>query len=328
MNQPTFCADGSRAVAENPIGNASTHRVYVLIECPTPWEYRALESSPIPSDLKTLPKELYDQGKPARFLLIHNSKLAQPQQHRVIILEGQEGWSQGYKKQEYQVNDLGEIPAIVEQVLAGSPPVENAVESQTRDFLVCTHGSHDQCCARYGKPFFYAANQLIEELSLGDQVRVWEASHFGGHRFAPTVIDFPSGRYYGGLEPTALKAILQQTEVPEAFAHMYRGWGILPETAQVLEQTLILQEGWNWFQNRVFLPVQVIKKSDTEELVTLWYQQPNGKVGGYEASVVHDPNENICIYGSCHASHPSTFINWKVTQVKPLKADQMLSSSA
>lgn len=58
--------------------------------------------------------------------------------------------------------------------------------------------------------------------------------------------------------------------------------------------------------------VQVIKKSDTEELVTLWYQQPNGKVGGYEASVVHDPNENICIYGSCHAFHPSTFINWKV----------------
>ncbi|PNW52060.1 UNVERIFIED_CONTAM: hypothetical protein BEN50_10600, partial [Euhalothece sp. KZN 001] len=236
------------------------------------------------------------------------------------------GWSKGYQKSEYQVNDLVESPAIIEAHLAGHPITENVVETNTRDLLVCTHGSHDQCCARYGKPFFYAANQLITELSLSDQVRVWEASHFGGHRFAPTVIDFPSGRYYGGIEPSILRNILQNTGEYQGFEKMYRGWGILPETAQVLEQKLILQWGWDWFQNRVFVPVTITEKSDMEQLVTLWYQEPSGTVGGYEGKVVHDPNESICIYGSCHASQPSTFLNWKVEKIQALTTDETLSS--
>ena len=325
MNQPFFCADGSRAVQENPIGQASTHRAYVLIECPTPWPYRALDSSLLPSRLKALPQELYEVGKPVRFLLIYNQKLVQPQSYRIIILERQEGWSQGYYKQVYQVHDLADVPTIIEKHLAGNPPTEKAVDDHKRDLLVCTHGSHDQCCARYGKPFFYAATQLIEKLSLNDSVRVWEASHFGGHRFAPTVIDFPSGRYYGGINSSALASLLQQTDY-EIFRHIYRGWGILPETAQVLEQALILEWGWAWFENQVFRPVEVIEKSETEQLVTLWYQKPDGTVGGYEARVVNDPDKNLSLYGSCHADHPSTFIKWKVASIKPLTADVLLAN--
>jgi len=319
MNQPMFCAEGSRAVQENPIGHASVHPYYVLIECPTPWPYQALESPPIPSSVKALPNNLYQAGKPTRFLLIYNQKLALPQQYRVIILQQQQGWSQGYQKREYHINDLAEVPWLVEQDLAGNPQTEYAVSSQVRDLLVCTHGSHDQCCARYGKPFFYEASQLIDHLSLKDGVRVWEASHFGGHRFAPTVIDFPSGRYYGKINASALGHILQQTDDYDVFRHVYRGWGILPRTAQVLEQSLILQWGWNWFQNGVFVPVNVIEKRETEQLVTLWYQQPHGTVGGYQARVVHDPHENIGIYGSCNDAQRSTFINWKLAEFQKIR---------
>ncbi len=317
MNQPMFCAEGSRAVQENPIGHASIHPYYVLIECPTPWPYQALESSPLPPDVKTLPNYLYQTGKPSRFLLIYNQKLALPQTYRVIILKRQKGWSQGYNKREYHLNDLADVAGIVEQDLAGNPPTENVVSNQVRDLLVCTHGSHDQCCARYGKPFFYEANQLIDQLSLNQSVRVWEVSHIGGHRFAPTLIDFPSGRYYGKISTSELSHILQQIDNYEVFSHVYRGWGILPRTAQILEQHLILQWGWEWFQNRVFLPVNVIEKSETEQLTTLWYQQPDGTIGGYQGRVIHDPNENICIYGSCNASEPSTFINRKLAEVQP-----------
>ncbi|NBD33519.1 MAG: sucrase ferredoxin, partial [Cyanobacteria bacterium] len=313
MNQSLFCADGSRAVQENPIGQASTHRVYVLIECPTPWEYHALDSSPLPSRLKELPREFYEAGNPVRFLLIYNQKLALPHHYRVMILEREAGWSQGYHKQVYQVNDLAAVPAIVEEHLAGNPPTENAIDDHKQDLLVCTHGSHDQCCARYGKPFFYEATKQIENLGDQQSVRIWEASHFGGHRFAPTVIDFPSGRYYGGIDASALLRLLQQTPGNyEIFRHIYRGWGILPETAQVLEQALILQWGWAWFENQVFLPISVTEISETEQSVELWYQQPNGQVGGYHGRIVYDPQETLCIRGSCSATKVSSFIQWRV----------------
>ena len=73
--------------------------------------------------------------------------------------------------------------------------------------LVFTHGSHDNCCARYGNPFYFNAKNIISGLSL-DNVRISRFSHFGGHRFAPTMIDSPQGRYYGNLDQESFKSIL------------------------------------------------------------------------------------------------------------------------
>ncbi|MFD4366190.1 sucrase ferredoxin [Rhodococcus sp. NPDC058521] len=69
-------------------------------------------------------------------------------------------------------------------------PVENPV------VLVCAHGKRDQCCAVFGRPI---AAALASE--FGDDV--WECSHTGGHRFAPSMILLPSGYTYGRLGAAA-----------------------------------------------------------------------------------------------------------------------------
>ena len=56
--------------------------------------------------------------------------------------------------------------------------------------MVCTHGNIDAACARFGYPIYQQLRQNYATQSL----RVWRCSHFGGHQFAPTLIDFPSGR--------------------------------------------------------------------------------------------------------------------------------------
>lgn len=58
--------------------------------------------------------------------------------------------------------------------------------------LVCAHGKRDQCCAVLGRPI---AARLSTE--FGDTV--WECSHTGGHRFAPSMILLPTGYTYGRL---------------------------------------------------------------------------------------------------------------------------------
>ena len=326
INQLPSCADSSRAISENIIGSASIYQVYVLLECPTPWESDALTSPQIPQSVRELPDRLYAAGHSIRFLLIHNHRLKRSDdKKRVLIFRRQDGWFQEYDKQEFLVDSLEAVPAIVEVYLS-NPRNNNLspVKTATRDLLVCTHGSHDRCCARYGKPFYCAANKLVKNLEL-ENVRVWQTSHFGGHRFAPTVIDFPSGRYYGGIDLFSLGMMLQRSTNCAFFKSIYRGWGVLPNAVQVLEQELILSWGWDWFDNEIKLPVSVKCLNETEQLVDLWYKKPDGTVGGYRSQIVQDPSQTVSIRGSCASPKISTFIKWQVANLMPLVPERILS---
>lgn len=57
--------------------------------------------------------------------------------------------------------------------------------------LVCTNAKRDRCCALRGRPI---ANELAAE-----GLAVWECSHTGGHRFAPTGVVLPLGQVVGRL---------------------------------------------------------------------------------------------------------------------------------
>jgi hypothetical protein len=71
----------------------------------------------------------------------------------------------------------------------GPPPV-----------LVCTNGRRDRCCALLGRP-------LAAELAADDRHGVWEISHIGGHRFAPTSLVLPHGYAYGRTTAHAVKGV-------------------------------------------------------------------------------------------------------------------------
>ncbi|MBW3086127.1 hypothetical protein KEM60_02338 [Austwickia sp. TVS 96-490-7B] len=59
--------------------------------------------------------------------------------------------------------------------------------------LVCTNGKRDVCCAVRGRAVAaYAAGQRPSA--------VWECSHTGGHRFAPTGVSLPSGATFGRFD--------------------------------------------------------------------------------------------------------------------------------
>ena len=83
-------------------------------------------------------------------------------------------------------------------------------------YLVCTHGRHDPCCAQRGRP-------LIAELAARCPERVWQSSHLGGCRFAPTVLVLPLGLMYGRLAPAAAAALIAATEAGEVLGGYMRG---------------------------------------------------------------------------------------------------------
>ncbi|MFE1744002.1 sucrase ferredoxin [Coleofasciculus sp. H7-2] len=293
-----FCAEESRQAGEEIIGCATNRQIYVLIECPPPWTSDPLDSKFLPANLKALKEEIDTEALSVRFVLIHGDQLKRDRYTRVLIFRSKTGLSAGYTKQEFLVSDINNVASLLKDCLTGDATEHEAIDIQTRDILVCTHGSHDKCCAKYGNPFYKAALTTVSDLSL-DRVRIWQASHIGGHRFAPTAIDFPEGRYYGRLNQESFVAILTRSGDIQCLNDVYRGWGLLPWATQILEKELILKHGWDWFNYKV--ASQIIEQNEDESFnqVEIIFETPNGDWGGYKAEIVEDKNNTLHLKGEC-----------------------------
>lgn len=298
MNR-SFCADASCQAGEDPIGWAGSHEIFVMIECPPPWSTNEFESKAAPANLSSLVDELDEVEPSVRVLLIHGEAL----QHKTrLIIFRQSELVSGYCKQEAQFSDIDAAVQAVPNYLAD--PMLGADATPTRDILVCTHGSHDKCCGKYGYPFYRQAAATVRDLGL-ENVRVWQSSHFGGHRFAPTALDFPDGRCYGRLTPETFMAILTHQGDIQALRKVYRGWGILagseyPIAAQVMERELMLQHGWDWFNYKI--AYRMVKESADAifSRVEFTVVKPDDSRQCYQADVVEDESQALYIIGDCN----------------------------
>ncbi len=306
-----FCADAAKCAQEDIIGTASNYKTYVLIECCLPWESEAFNSKEVPQNLRNLVEEVNLSHQNIRFLLINSDQRKCVNKRKVLIYDNKhEELFGGYEKHEFNADSIDKVAEIVKSYLAGEVPDCEIENNQSRDILVCTHGSHDMCCARYGNPFYAQAAALVSELEL-DDVRIWRSSHFGGHRMAPTAIDLSDGRYYGNLDRTSLQSILTRTGDIECLNKVYRGWGILPNPMQVLERKLIMLYGWDWFNYKV---AGQILDSDTINHVfvaEITFEKADDTYT-YRSDLVKDETKTVRLKGSCGAKKESEFVKYSV----------------
>ncbi|BAY74393.1 sucraseferredoxin family protein [Nostoc linckia NIES-25] len=306
-----FCSDYSRQAGEDIIGSATNSQTYILVECPPPWTSEAFNSKWVPENLRILIEEVKRAKLPIRFLLIANDLSHKINQTTLLIYQKKEGLSNGYDRQEFILPNIEQVAAVVQKWLWGIGSNSEVETTATRDILVCTHGSHDKCCARYGNPFHFHATATISDLNL-DNVRIWKSSHFGGHRFAPTVIDFPEGRYYGNLDLDSFKSILTRTGDIQCLDKVYRGWGILPAALQTLEKELMLSEGWDWFNYKVAGKILEQSLDNNTILGELSFEKASGSLYTYQAKLVKDVTKTQKLKSSCNATQESAIAKYTV----------------
>ncbi len=316
-----FCSDNSRKLGEDIVGTATNNQTYVLIECPPPWNSDAFSSRWVPENLRLLVKEAKQAKLPIKFQLIANDLSHKVDSTTLLIYHQEEGGGKGYLSREFKLESIEQVTPTVKKWLWRKNLNYEIDGTSTRDILVCTHGSHDTCCARYGNPFYFHANNIVSSLGL-DNVRIWRSSHFGGHRFAPTMIDFPQGRYYGNLDQESFKSILTRAGDIKRFKDIYRGWGILPRSIQIVERELILRYGWDWFDYKA--AGRVVEESVDKKniLAELTFEKPSGSVYSYQAQLVKAPNKTQTLKTSCNAKHETVLVKYDVAQMwlasKPL----------
>jgi len=99
-------------------------------------------------------------------------------------------------------------------------------------FLVCTHGKHDACCARHGRPLYQALAELAED------DWVWQVSHVGGDRFAGNLVALPGGLYFGRVTPAAAWPVLEDYLAGRIRLEHYRGRAAYSFAEQAAERAV------------------------------------------------------------------------------------------
>lgn len=94
--------------------------------------------------------------------------------------------------------------------------------------LVCTHAERDRCCGTDGR-------ELVDTLVADGEPDVWESSHLGGHRFAPTALVLPSGYLYGHLDARAAAEIRRKAAAGTVVTEHCRGRSTWSAEGQVAE---------------------------------------------------------------------------------------------
>lgn len=320
-----FCSDYSRQIGEEIIGSATNYQTYILVECPPPWMSEAFKSKWVPDNLRVLVEEIKRNKLPIQVLLIANDESHQVEHTTLLIYQKQEGLSNGYSKKEFKLPKIEQVAGVVRKYLSGVNPDYEIETNINRDILICTHGSHNQCCARYGNPFYFHGTNTISNLEL-DNIRLWKSTHFGGHRFAPTAIDLPEGRYYGALDQDAFRSILTRTGDIQFLNKVYRGWGILPSALQILEREIIFRQGWDWFNNKASGKILEQSLDNNTILAELTFEQPSGSLYTYQAKLMKDAVKTQVLKSSCHATQESVVIKYAVANL--WLADRKVASTA
>ncbi|MBD2501565.1 sucrase ferredoxin [Anabaena azotica] len=308
-----FCADNTRQIGEDVIGSAVDYQTYILIECPQPWLANAFSSRWVPSSLRILVEEVNKAKLPVRFLLIANELTHKAEYTTLLIYQKQEGLSRGYINHEFKLSHIEQVADVVRKWLWGKRPDAETATNITRDILVCTHGSYDKCCARYGNSFYFHAHATITNLKL-ENTRIWRSTHIGGHRFAPTAIDLPEGRYYGLLDQDSFQSILTRTGDIQRLKSVYRGWGILPPAIQVLERDLMLSHGWNWFSYKVAGKILEQSLDNNIMLGQLTFEQGSNQYT-YQAKLMKDNKRTVEVQSSCNANQTSLIVKYAVADL-------------
>lgn len=254
--QKLYCNVLAQEKGVDPVGHAGYFEDAILVEAPLPWK-RDVFAQPgvLPKESKLLRdlwlKEYQETGRYPHLplLLAPDDNYSVPGLRRVIFYERPLPPFATFNKLEYLVPEeqLGPLVWALHQdkpTLANFERYRLPQAESIRDILVCTHGSVDVVCAKFGFPIF----KHLQEKYGDEQLRIWRVTHFGGHVFAPTLIDMPIGHYWAYVEePQAAQIIERQTDVSHLRGH-YRGWaGLEGGFAQAAEREMWQREGWEWF---------------------------------------------------------------------------------
>ncbi|MBA3384505.1 MAG: sucrase ferredoxin [Actinobacteria bacterium] len=216
-----FCSDVSLANGE-PLG-ATASRIdhWLIVEYRGLWGPDALRASGLSDQVKQNLREQVRARPRSRLLFVRRPNRRGRAELRGYAATSREG------EESLRCTSLSSYEDLRELDLAqAGEPLERPL------FLVCTHGKHDPCCARRGRPLFEALAEQVEEEA------VWQTTHIGGDRFAGNLLCLSRGVYYGRVERKDAGRVLYAHLDDKIDLEHYRGRSCHSFAAQAAERDI------------------------------------------------------------------------------------------
>lgn len=229
---PLRCSDRSRVGGEPLTGTAPESGAWLLVEQEPPWGSEALLESGIDG---TVARELARRAGEAgvKVLLIRRRGAPRGGAARRVVAAavGTTSFVQELVvPRDEQLLDLDLRRLGRGETFDGGTDVDGSLT------LVCTNGRRDACCALLGR-------RAADALAAARPEQTSESSHIGGHRFAPTILSFPTGACFGRLEPAGAVAAIAALEQGVLDLEHLRGIVGRPAPVQVGESALRMRHG-------------------------------------------------------------------------------------
>ncbi|SDR99218.1 hypothetical protein SAMN04489717_1265 [Actinopolymorpha singaporensis] len=243
---PDACSILSATYDEPIAGSAATATTWLCIEQPGPWGADALVESHLDVELggelaaraKGTGVRIQLIRRPGRHADAHPPATL-PGGRRVFVAHTRPGatWLRAAVVDDpHSLLDL-DLAALA----AGEEPREWGERVAGPVLLVCSNGRRDLCCALVGRPLAgelarrHAADVTDPAGGAHTGGTVWETTHTGGHRFAPTAVLLPTGYLYGRLDVDFAEHVLAEARAGRMVTERCRGRSTWSAPGQVAE---------------------------------------------------------------------------------------------
>ena len=300
--QPHACSVLSRELGEPLAGTGAVAAAWLLVEQPGPWGRAAVTDSRLDPELGA-ELERRTAGTTVRLALIR--RVEDHHDHDPAVRR----WyaASTHPKRTWLATGVVPDPAALLKIdfAALDAGDRRAVAGLEAEFVdapllgVCTNGKRDACCATVGRRVAVAAEALemaaleaaagsspVSDGAPAQVPAVWEITHLGGHRFAPTAVVLPSGYSYGRLDAASAVRVLADARRGRMTVDGCRGRSTWSRAGQVAE--LAVREALGETAEAALDVVSVTQTAgDPEPAWTAVVELEDGR--RYEVSVAGSP---------------------------------------
>ena len=293
-----FCSLRSKEAAEKTFGTASMGDAWLLLEYARPWGTRAFNESALPNTVKSHLSGVLKSIPRSRVLFIKQTRKVKGPLS-LFVVRSRESLSSILKFEFFEYEQLLDLD-LASALAGGSPSGTTSWEDPL--FLVCTHGTRDKCCAKFGIPIYKTIRTLAEESS------VWQCSHVGGDRFAANVVCFPDGIFYGHVTEENAKLIVKEYYDRRIVLTNFRGRACYSFPVQAAEFFARRETGFHGISDLKFLTYDPLKPNEWQ---VRFFSKVDAKVHQVSLRSSLSEFQNTL---TCHSSEPRSVVQYSLIE--------------
>tara|TARA_B100001750_G_C15480062_1_gene584873 strand:- start:579 stop:1544 length:966 start_codon:yes stop_codon:yes gene_type:complete len=272
-----LCSRYSSENKEGISGTAPDWDTLILVSLNTPWQPDIEDSNDFPAGIIEIVKSASSATNKIRLqCIIPDEDYVSSGLTKIIKYSKQldEGYFSKFQKCEFDVSS-DKIDDLIKNLVVNEDEklIEEGLvnKKDARDIFVCTHGSRDVCCASFGFPIYTKLKDKYSDTST----RIWRISHLGGHRYAPNVIEMPTGRVWARFGVDDIEGIFEKQYPAKEIEPFYRGLiGLNSGYEQIVEANLLFQNGWDWVD--MLFKSKVVESENDRAIVQFETSKPKG----------------------------------------------------